>query len=344
MSTGKEAKAAVKKAAAWGTPQELASGDAILFTTEKINRTREHLPDDSAGQAFHSDAERGAITCGGDLSAYLRYQGLEVLLALALGQAGEPVPTGAGAYTHALGLQGSLDGIFGTLAIFKGFSVHEYPAVKVDGFSISGEAGKPLTVSFSLINDDLNINTTAGVNTSAGLAAIPAPPPGNRVLFRQGQFWINDAADVALSAAHAVHPNRFSLSCKRKLSRDYLAGGQDRIAEPVGAGFPELSLTLEFPTYTSDTFLNDLGADTRKKMRIAFTGGQIASGLDYSLEFLLPHLVITNAQAAVDKAGKIAHPITMECLASSSERAGMSGLTAPLALNLINTTDSDPLA
>ncbi|MFH1057802.1 MAG: hypothetical protein V1797_03855, partial [Pseudomonadota bacterium] len=94
MSTGKEAKAAFKKASAWGAAVAVTNADAFLFTSEKIARTREHLPDDSAGQAFAVAADRGQITCGGDLSAYLRYQGLEVLLALALGQAGEPVPTG----------------------------------------------------------------------------------------------------------------------------------------------------------------------------------------------------------------------------------------------------------
>ena len=344
MSTGKEAKAAFKKAATWGTAVPLTSSDALLFTTEKINRTREHLPDESAGQAFHQDAERGNITCGGDLSGYLRYQGLETLLAMALGQAGEPAHSGAAVYTHALRMNSATDGLFGTLGIFKGFSVHEYPAVKVDGFTITGEAGKALTLGLTLICDDLNVNTGSGVNTTTIFATIDPPTPGNRVLFRQGQFWINDAAAGALSAANAVHPNRFSLTCKRKLSRDYLAGGQDRIAEPVGAGFPELSLTMEFPTYTSDTFLNDLGSDNRKKMRIAFEGGQIESGHDYALEILLPHLMITNAQAAVDKAGKINHPITMECLATTSERAGMSGISAPVALNLTNTRQNDPLA
>lgn len=118
-----------------------------------------------------------------------------------------------------------------------------------------------------------------------------------------------------------MHHNRFSLTCKHKFSRDYLADGQGRIAEPAGAGFPELSLTLEFHTYTSDTFLNNLGRNTRKKMRLAFSGGLIESGLDYGLEILLPHLVITNAQAAVDKAGKITYPITMACLATAQERA-----------------------
>lgn len=342
MSTGKEIKAAFRKAATWGAPALATSADALLITSEKITRTREHLPDDSAGQAFVAGADRGLITCGGDLGAYLRYQGLEVLLAL--GQAGAPEELGASAHRHRLGLVGSNAGLFGTLAVFKGFSVHEYPAVKVDGFSISGEAGQPLSVSFHLICDDLNLNTDAGLNHNATLAAIANPAPGLRVLFRQGSFWLNDAADLALTAAHAIAPSRFDLTFKRKLEGDHLAGGQDRIAEPVATGFPEISLSLEFPQYTSDTYLSDLGGDARKKLRIAFTGPEIEPGLPYALELLFPHLVITNAEAAVDKAGKIAHPVTMACLAATEDPAGMPGVSAPLALNLTNTRTTAPLA
>ncbi len=147
-----------------------------------------------------------------------------------------------------------------------------------------------------------------------------------------------------VETADAVQPNRFSLSFRRGLSSDHLAGGNDRIAEPVGAGLPQVSLNLEFPNYTSDTFLCDLGADTRKKMRIAFTGDQIEPGYNHALEMLLPHLVITNAEAAVDKSGKITHPITLDCLGTETERAGMTGVSAPLAINLTNTRSSDPLA
>ncbi len=344
MSTGKEVKAAFRQAATWGVPAVVGSNDALLITSEKITRTREHLPDDSAGQAFAAGADRGLITCGGDLGAYLRYQGLEVLLALALGQAGTPEELGANAFRHRLGLAASNAGLFGTLAIFKGFSVHEHPAVKVDGFSISGEAGQPLTVTFHLICDDLNLNTSAGANTSATLAAIANPTPGLRVLFRQGTFWLNDAEDEALTATHAIAPNRFDLTFKRKLEGDYLAGGQDRIAEPIATGFPEISLSLEFPQYTSDTYLSDLGNDTRKKLRLAFTGEPIEAGLNHTLEVLFPHLVITNAEAAVDKAGKITHPVSLDCLATHHERAGMPGVMAPFALNLTNRRASSALA
>lgn len=344
MSTGKEIKAAFRKSSTWGLPALATSADALLITSEKITRTREHLPDDSAGQAFAAGADRGLITCGGDLSAYLRYQGLEVLLALALGQAGAPEELGASVYRHHLGLAGSNAGLFGTLSVFKGFSVHEYPAAKVDGFSISGEAGQPLSVTFHLICDDLNLNSDAGVNRNATFAAIANPAPDQRVLFRQGSFWLNDAEDEALGPAHAIAPNRFDLTFKRKLEGDYLAGGQDRIAEPIATGFPEISLSLEFPQYTSDTYLIDLGHDARKKLRVAFTGPEIQPGQAYALELLFPHLVITNAEAAVDKSGKIAHPVTLECLAASSEREGMSGVLTPFALNLTNSRGSDPLA
>lgn len=343
MSTGKEVKAAFRQAAVWGVPAVVGDADALLITSEKITRTREHLPDDSASQAFAAGADRGLITCGGDLGAYLRYQGLEVLLALALGQAGAPEELGGGVFHHRLNLAASNSGLFGTLAVFKGFSVHEYPAVKVDGFSISGQAGRPLTVTFHLICDDLNLNTSAGANTNATLAAIGNPAPGLRVLFRQGTFWLNDAADEALSAAHAIAPSRFDLTFKRKLEGDYLAGGQDRIAEPVATGFPEISLSLEFPQYTSDTYLTDLGNDTRKKLRIAFVGEPIGTGLNYTLELLFPHLVITNAEAAVDKAGKIAHPVSLDGLATHQERPGMAGVAAPFALGLINTRASAAL-
>ena len=344
MSSGKEAKAAFKKASTWGTAVAVADADALLFTSEKITRSREHLPDESAGQAFHADADQGLITCAGDLSAYLRYQTLEVLLAMAMGTAGSPAQQGGtSAYLHELRLADDTDGLFGTLAFYKGISAHEYAGCKVDGFSLSGEAGQPLVVSFNLVCDDLAVNTTSGTNTAAGLAALTAPAPGNRVLFRQGQFLINDQSGDALDSGDAVQPSRFSLTFRRNLVGDHLAGGNDKIAEPTCAAFPEISLSLEFPTYTADTYITDLGADTRKKMKITFTGSEIESPYNYQLEILIPHLVLTNAEAAVDKAGKIAHPITASCLAAQSAPTGMTGITQPFAINFMNARTTDAL-
>ncbi len=344
MSSGKEIKAAFAQAAAWGQAVACADGDALYITNESVSQSIEHLPDDSAGQDFYTASDQGLITCGGDLGAYLRYEGLGVLLALALGSAAAPSPQGTGGYLHRLVMTGGLDGLFGTLAVAKGFSVHEFASVKVDGVTIEGSAGQPLTVSFSLICDGLKLNTTSGVNTLAAMNALAAPARGERVLFRQASFRLNDAAGAALAAGDAIHPSRFSLSLKRGLSGDHLAGGGDKISEPTTGAFPEVSLSLEFPTYTSDTYLSDLGGHTQKKLSIAFTGGEIASGVNYGLSLMMPHLVITNAEAAVDKAGKIAHPVSLDVLAPAAEVAGMSGFLAPLALELTNTRSTALLA
>lgn len=345
MSSGKEFKAAFAKASTWGTPVAVADADAILLTSEGITRSAEHLPDDSAGQPFHADSDQGLITCGGDIAGYLRYQGLEVLLAMAMGTAGAPVQQeSTTAYLHSLSLAGDTDGLFGTLATYKGVSAHEYAGAKVDGFVIEGEAGQPLSVTYTLACDDLTINTASGTNTAAAMAALTTPARGNRVLFRQGQFLINDADGAALSGGDAIAPSRFSLTFKRNLSGDHLAGGNDKIAEPTVSDFPEITLNLEFPTYTTDTYLSALGSDIRKKMSITFTGDNIEGAYDHQLEILIPHLVLTNAELAVDRAGKIAHPITASLLAAAEAPSGMTGITQPFALNLINTRTTDPLA
>ena len=176
------------------------------------------------------------------------------------------------------------------------------------------------------------------------MTALAAPVRGERVLFRQASFLLNDASGAALGSGDAIHPSRFSLSLKRGLAGDHLAGGEDKISEPTTAAFPQVSLSLEFPTYTSDTYLSDLGSHTQKKLSIAFTGGEIESGVNYGLSIFMPHLVITNAEAAVDRAGKIAHPVSLDVLAPAAEVAGMSGLAAPLALELTNTRETSLLS
>lgn len=344
MSQGIEAKAAFCKAAVWSTAESATAGDTLLMLSESIARSREFLPDDSAGQAFSQEADQGLITVGGDLNAYLRYEGLETLLAMAMGTAGEPTLAGTTAYDHELRLADNTEGLFGTLAMYKGFSVHEAPSIKVDGFTIDGDVGQPLRVIFHLIGDELNINTDSGANTVASMNALAQPAVGNRVLMRHATFLMGDADGAALDSGDEIAPSRFRITFRRDQVGDHLAGGADLIAEPTPGGFPSATLELDFPTYTSDTFITDLGQDTRKKVSISFTGQEIESGHDYAMTLLMPHVAITNAAAAVDGAGKIAHPITCSLLGAAVAPTGMTGITAPLAIDLTNTNSSDPLA
>lgn len=338
MSTGREIKAAFKKAAIWGTPVACTQSDMILITSESVSRSREQLLDDSAGHAFQSQSDQGFITCSGDINAYLRYSGLETMLAMVMGAAGSPVDNEDGTYTHSLAMADHTDGLFGTLALYKGFSVHEFAGAKVSGFTLSGQAGQPLSLGLNLICDDRVINTTSGVNTTSGMSILESPSPAGRVLFRHGSFLMNDQGGAALGAGNDIQPSGFSLSVSRNLSGDHLAGGGDTISEPTSTGFPTLALSLDFPVYTSDVFLSDLGADNRKKMSISFTSG------DSNITLSMPHLALTNAEASINGAGKITQPVSAALLAASSAPAGMDGVTAPLHIAITNTVSTDPLA
>ena len=163
-------------------------------------------------------------------------------------------------------------------------------------------------------------------------------------MFHQGQFWLNDKDGGALGPGDEIYPSRFVLSFRRNLVGDHLADGNGKIAEPVMDALPEMSLTLEFPTYSSDTYLNDLGSDARKKMKIHFAALEIAPGVFFGFSLFLPHLVLTNATAAVDRAGKIQHPLTADILGAASAPEGMEGITAPLAIDVVNTEALDFLA
>lgn len=79
-ATGTEIKAAARKASLWGTAAPCGAGDGILILPPSINKKRPGIVDDSLGLYFPIDSERGAVSAEGDIPAYLRYDGLDLLL------------------------------------------------------------------------------------------------------------------------------------------------------------------------------------------------------------------------------------------------------------------------
>ncbi len=348
MSYGAETKIGLKKAAAWGTPVACGAGDGLLITNEKINWSRESLKDDSAGQSFPGQIDQGLITSGGDLNAYLRYEDL-LLLAMMLGSAAAPEVQGAtAAYQHQLTWAASVNGLFATLALFRGYGVHEYPAAKVAKLTLAGQLGKEVTLNASLLCDTMNINTGAGVNNLTTIAAVnPAPTP--RVLASAGLWRMNDQSGVALSGSDELKgkngPVEFSLACDRLLKPDYLAGGGDKIAEPTSDGFPNITLTLKLGEYVSDTWLGELMAGTAKKADVTFTGPVCDGAFSYSFKLELPHLrLISTDGPNIDRGAKLPLSLTYEVLKPDAAPAGMTELTMPIRATIINKQTTSPLA
>ena len=88
--TGRETLIGLKKASGWRTAVACGANDGILILSETLKQTREHLDDDSAALPFIQRTDAGKITASGDITGYLRYDGLDAPIALAMGQAGTP--------------------------------------------------------------------------------------------------------------------------------------------------------------------------------------------------------------------------------------------------------------
>ena len=114
--SGVEIKAAMKKATTWGTAIACGANDGILINPSSLKKSASVLVDDSLGTFFSRDGLLGEIKVEGDLPLYLRYDGLDVALAMITGSSGAPTQQGATtAYAYAYKPTANTDGKFVTL-------------------------------------------------------------------------------------------------------------------------------------------------------------------------------------------------------------------------------------
>jgi len=341
-STGTEFSGAFKKAAVWGTAAAIGANTGIMLLRDTLKKKRPSEVDQSAGQAFARTADRGLITVAGDLEAWFRYDGLTDMLAQVFGTAGAPTQQGAtAAYKHVLQLANNVDGKFGTYARDLVAQKQECPSLKLLGFDLVGEAGQPLKLTFPCVADDLLM--PAVTNTS--FASVTYRDRANRALYRQMVMRCNDQSGAALGAEDAIKPSGFTLSLRLPLKGDHLSGNADKIDEPTrdGEELPTLTLQLRFPKFNSTAWVTALQGDTRKKLDLTFTGALIASPYYYTLALVIPHALLEETDTDVSGAGKIGNPVTFRLLEAAAAPTGMT-YTKPLAMELINTQTTDPLA
>jgi hypothetical protein len=341
-----ELKAAVKKAATWGTALACGANNGVLILPFGLKKTRGALVDDSLGNYFAKEQSLGETKVEGTLPMYLRYDGIDLLIALAMGATGgAPVQQGAtSAYAQKFTLANSPDGLFATLAVHNGVNIDEYTSVKATGFALKGEVGKPLQITFDLAAIDRITNSP--VNTTATFAGVTHFETANRVLMSQGVFRMNAQGGAALADGDKIYPGSFELTFKRKMRGVYGAGSSsDRIDEPTNDGEPEVKLKLEFPRYTSTQkgWFEDWDAGSNKKMDIVFTGAQIQSPYNRSFKLSFPNLAIAGAELPIEK-GILKAPLEFNCLACDSAPSGMTGVTLPFQADVVNRQSANVLA
>ena len=347
---GVEMKYALKKGEVWGTAVAAGAGDGLLCLPTGIRTGDAAVEvDDSQGLFWSQDGTPGQVTVEGDLPLYLRYDGCDLLLALFMGQAGVPSlhTLGTESYDYIYELADNTDGLFATFVRHWKNYVESVRSVKVQSFTLSGERGKPLQVTASVIGDNPEYD---GSNNATTFQNVTIFETENRVHFAQGVFRMNDRDGLALGSGDEIYPNSFELTASRNLqgvaTGTLTTGGsspRDIIDEPVNNGLPEVSLKMGFPYHTSKTRLTELGSDTRKKCDIIFTGPIIEGSIARQIKLEFPHLQPRSVDV-VDEAGIIKEPVEFIAHGTTAAPAGMTGLTTPFRISGTNQRSTDPLA
>lgn len=347
---GIEMKYALKKGTTWGTAVAAGASDGLLLLPTGISKGDAALEvDDSQGLFWSVDGTPGAVKVEGDLPGYLRYNGLELLLALFMGTAGVPSSHvgGTASKDYSYSLSDNTDGLYATFARHWKNYVEEIRSMKVAGITIKGERGKPLQLVATCIGDHAVLD---GTNTTTTFNNVTIRETANRIHFAQGAFRMNAQSGPALGSGDAIYPSSFELTAKRNLQGVYsgalTTGGttpRDVIDEPVNNGMPEVTLKLQFPKHTSKTLLTDLGSDARKKLDITFTGPMIEGEIPYQFKLEFPNLQMSSVDV-VDEAGIIKEPIEFRCHACATAPTGMTGITKPFKISGTNTLATNPLA
>jgi len=343
--TGREILIGLKKAATWGTAVVCGANDGILITSESLSQKIEELLDDSVGLAFIQRTDQGKIDVAGNIEAYLRYEGLDVALALIMGTAGTPSQQGeSDAYTNSYVIADAMTGLFATVAIKKkSDKAWEFTSVKLHGFTLAAEMNLPAKLTLNAIADQLTLASEA--NTTTTLADLTYPDKGNRIIMNADTtVEINDESGDAVDADDKVYPNSIELAFNRPAEGDHLPGS-NYINEPADNDFPEPILTLNFPRYNDANhgFFEDWIADTRKKGEIYFKGAQIESTYYYEMKITMPNMKLIDPEAAIAGAGKIPSTLKFRLLGTDTAPTGMTGITKPFQIDIQNKRTTDPL-
>jgi len=291
-----------------------------------------------------------------------RYQGLEALLACALGYmpAAWPQALGGGAYRHLYELSADLasepwpvtDGQppttrlvrRGTFAAWRQVSVWELTSGMVQSLALVSD-GERVQGEVVLVGETLSRSTA--VNTATTLQALP--PYGWPLLsVRHGRLRLGPrSASAPLTAAHEVCYRTLEVRLENNLVAT--SGPRTGLApeEYTRTAPPVLTLAFEMPRYASDLWLDAWGADTPLMGALAFTGPPIGGASQtYHLTWSLPALRLTAVRPSPVQVGlpSVQHVLQAE-VPPVALAAGMPATTfgGPVGVEMVCGVANNPL-
>jgi hypothetical protein len=316
----------------WGDP--VVATKAIPFVSESFG----HEIEKHADEVLRGLAGRGASILGNQsfpftIPAKLTYEDLDLLIAIAMGAAGDPGANGA-LFDNTYSLAENLDDSF-TAAIHKGVSVWEYAGCKLDTMKISGEANKPLDIEFGGVAKDLDLASI--INTAVILQALDTEDAASKIMFSDLEFKIAAQGD-ALTGETEKGINSFELMLTNHLVLDQFDNREQRILEPQRNGFREISFSFKVPRYEADTYIDWRDDDEALHAYLKFTSG------DYVFDIHLTNLRIDKVDAPIGGPGLIEQNVTCSCYRDPTTASASFTETDEMEIDVTNGVDANPLA
>lgn len=351
--TGREIIAAAKKAAAWRTAVACGAGDGVLITRDSMGpKSPTFVDDNSLGQAEISKSiQTSESLTGGSWEGLFRYEGWDLLLALALGTS--TYAAGANSKEHLYTPSASTTGLFATLAMKKTGTTHdiwEIPSAKVTGFTIRGRVGELCTVNFTFSGSKIESESTT--NTTATMANVTYPlnasADGQVKMDANTSILMNAAGAGALAGGDQIYPTEFELSYERPIDEPFEAGYAD-MSEPAQNDFGRGTINLSFDKYGIDEFTDAISAGTNQKMKLTLEGAIIGGSDTYKFDVYLPNISFQSVNADVPGPGPVPLAVEGRLLATDAAPAGFTGILGGVdvktSLGLYIRNDvADPLA
>ncbi|MBW2052928.1 MAG: hypothetical protein JRI85_11915 [Deltaproteobacteria bacterium] len=346
--TGREIILGIKKASTWRSSVTLEAGDGLLISKESIGTKAPSFVDDTSlgvPDVGRTIQVAESVT-GASIEGLLRYEGWDLLLALALGAAGTPSNVEGAAYSNTYSAAENLAGLFATLAIKKANTakgIWEVPSVKITGFTISGRVGELVKVIINFMGNKIEIANP--LNSDLSSVTYPEGMTKDTVARMDNQFKIrmNAQGGSALTDSDKIFPSEFELVYERPFEEQFEAGFSD-MSEPVQSDFASATIKLTFDKYNLDDFTSAIADEADKKMDLTFTGPIITGSTRYTFRVDLPKVTWQSAAADVNGPGLIKHVVDGKLLRSDSAPEGMTGVLGPVSVSVINERAQSPLA
>jgi hypothetical protein len=334
--SGIGSKMAIVAGTRWGSAANAnVAGAAIDYISEDFGfAVPEQLPDESVSRSWQGDPIQGNITVNGSVTCYLRYLGVEKLLAYPLGAAAAASLIEAGAYRHKFTYTSNTYGKFATVAIDKHVSVHLYPSTKFLGFTITGQAGRPTNlVARSFSNN--NIVPAPAPNNTLGTASYRSQ--GDHVLWAHQSLLVASKVGAApTSTTDQYMPASWELVYDQPQAQHWVMNNSAEIIEPIPDGSPNATLNLTFPRYATapagtpgNTFAVWGKANTPVKIWLRAVGATITGSTRRRFDLYGVNGFVSSVVSNISNPQAIPQQVTINLKSTTAVPTGLPAWVSP---------------